>query len=180
MSSDCQCLIAFDASVSNLYSHLRQHCIIHDPPYDLRQIVAPFLAATRSHGRPARIIVDHRSRSVTIQENDIRHHVLQTAVHAFQNHRLQMPSQRRLQMPSQRRLQMPSQRCLQMPSRPQQRSARRSIPNRQSGQTCSVCMEVIMTDDLQYLPCAHVFHRECISKWFDRSTTCPVCRTELT
>ena len=28
-----------------------------------------------------------------------------------------------------------------------------------------------------YLLCGHIFHDECISKWLERSPTCPYCRT---
>lgn len=28
-------------------------------------------------------------------------------------------------------------------------------------------------------PCKHVFHKECLAKWFDNKPECPVCRKEL-
>lgn len=177
MRSELECNLAFDASVSNLYSQLRQHCIIHDPPYNLMSMVSGFLARPRCAGRPALIVVDHQTRSITIRENDIRHHVLHTAVQAFQEHRLRLPSQ-------QSRFQMQLLTAVPNPSATfvatRHRGSRSAIPNRPSGQTCSVCMDMIMTDDLQSTPCAHVFHKACISEWFQRSTTCPLCRSELT
>ncbi len=185
MRSELECNLAFAASVSNLYSQLRQHCIIHDPPYNLMSVVSAFLAGPRSAGRSVLIVVDHQTRSVTIRENDIRHHVLHTAVHAFQEHRLNL-QEHRLRLPSRRAPSAQMQVSTPVPNpsttfaMTRHRGSRSAIPNRPSGQTCSVCMDMIMTDDLQYLPCAHVFHKACISEWFQRSTTCPLCRSELT
>ena len=34
-------------------------------------------------------------------------------------------------------------------------------------------------DKVMRLPCAHIFHCECISEWLTKSCTCPVCRYEL-
>ena len=185
MRSELECILAFDASVPNLYSQLRQHCIIHDPPYNLMSMVSGFLARPRCAGRPVLIVVDHQTRSITIRENDIRHHVLHTAVQAFQEHRLNL-QEHHLRLPSRRapaaQMQLPT--AVPNPSAAfvatRHRGSRSAIPNRPSGQTCSVCMDMIMTDDLQSTPCAHVFHKACISEWFQRSTTCPLCRSDLT
>ena len=45
---------------------------------------------------------------------------------------------------------------------------------------CNVCFEeytenVIITR----LTCMHIFHKECIHKWFNDHNTCPVCRIEI-
>ena len=29
------------------------------------------------------------------------------------------------------------------------------------------------------LPCDHIFHQACITKWFEIHNTCPLCRFEL-
>lgn len=47
---------------------------------------------------------------------------------------------------------------------------------------CSICL-VDFEDrvTVSQLPCngRHVFHQECIDKWFAINTTCPTCRQEL-
>lgn len=51
-------------------------------------------------------------------------------------------------------------------------------------ETCAVCHQIMFLDDydqLQWLPCAHVYHRDCIQTWADtRNVTlelsCPVCK----
>ncbi|KAM3343479.1 RING-H2 finger protein ATL40 [Capsicum galapagoense] len=45
---------------------------------------------------------------------------------------------------------------------------------------CSICLSTIEDGELvRILPnCKHSFHVECIDKWFDCHSTCPVCRAE--
>jgi len=45
---------------------------------------------------------------------------------------------------------------------------------------CCICLEPNrLKDRVVRLPCAHIFHQECISDWLSRHCTCPVCRYEL-
>lgn len=171
MSSELHCVLRHDVDVQAVHSMLRQHAIIYNPPYDLERLMAPFLAPT---GRRAHVIIHHSNRNVSVIESDIRFHVLQTAVQAFQNHRLQMPSEHHRPMLFPHRVE---------PSRLARRET--SVPARReatvdTGKTCSICMEKIMRRDVHCLPCAHVFHRKCIGRWFQQSTLCPVCRMEST
>jgi len=41
---------------------------------------------------------------------------------------------------------------------------------------CSICLDDDETKDICELPCAHLYHWECIHAWFPRSNTCPICR----
>ncbi|KAJ8534559.1 hypothetical protein K7X08_016287 [Anisodus acutangulus] len=45
---------------------------------------------------------------------------------------------------------------------------------------CSICLCIIEDGELvRILPnCKHNFHVECIDKWFNFHSTCPICRTE--
>ncbi|KAG4960394.1 hypothetical protein AAZX31_13G215400 [Glycine max] len=44
---------------------------------------------------------------------------------------------------------------------------------------CSVCLGTIVEDTIsRVLPnCKHIFHVDCVDKWFNSNTTCPICRT---
>ncbi|KAM0928656.1 hypothetical protein ACQ4PT_002615 [Festuca glaucescens] len=45
---------------------------------------------------------------------------------------------------------------------------------------CSVCMEDFAArEDTVSLPCSHAFHRDCISPWFYKAATCPMCRHDI-
>ncbi|KAK2155239.1 hypothetical protein LSH36_245g01006 [Paralvinella palmiformis] len=41
---------------------------------------------------------------------------------------------------------------------------------------CVICMgEFCVGDAVRYLPCMHIYHKECIDDWLMRSFTCPSC-----
>lgn len=46
---------------------------------------------------------------------------------------------------------------------------------------CSICLDAIKEDKsietLEY--CSHIFHTECIQKWFLRQANCPLCRVSV-
>jgi len=46
-----------------------------------------------------------------------------------------------------------------------------------SGDTCSICQEK-MKNPLM-LHCKHIFCEECVSEWFEREKTCPLCRAVI-
>ena len=42
---------------------------------------------------------------------------------------------------------------------------------------CVVCLENFTKGQvMRILPCKHAFHRQCIDKWLESSTTCPICK----
>lgn len=43
---------------------------------------------------------------------------------------------------------------------------------------CSICFEKIEAGEKIYnIPCKHIFHKECMTKWIDRrKKSCPMCR----
>ncbi len=44
---------------------------------------------------------------------------------------------------------------------------------------CSICLNNITSgQDTTSLSCGHIFHSNCIQRWFRRNATCPVCRAE--
>ncbi|KAI4381018.1 hypothetical protein MLD38_007136 [Melastoma candidum] len=47
---------------------------------------------------------------------------------------------------------------------------------------CAVCLEDLFCDfgNQVALPgCGHLFHRDCINKWLDCSSSCPMCRAKM-
>lgn len=46
---------------------------------------------------------------------------------------------------------------------------------------CAICQECYEVKE-QYiiLPCLHRFHSQCVSKWFERKNTCPICKRRVT
>uniref|UniRef100_A0A060SYM0 ARAD1A17996p n=1 Tax=Blastobotrys adeninivorans TaxID=409370 RepID=A0A060SYM0_BLAAD len=50
-----------------------------------------------------------------------------------------------------------------------------------SGDMCSICLEEIdPDDDVRGLPCSHVFHAPCVTRWLTtRKGSCPLCKKDL-
>ena len=44
---------------------------------------------------------------------------------------------------------------------------------------CPICFDKITRVDKTVLKCNHLFHKECIDKWFKKSHCCPLCRDSL-
>ncbi|XP_075496402.1 E3 ubiquitin-protein ligase AIP2-like [Primulina tabacum] len=45
---------------------------------------------------------------------------------------------------------------------------------------CSICQEnMVVEDQMQELPCKHMFHPPCLKPWLDVHNSCPICRHEL-
>eukprot|EP00276_Gloeochaete_wittrockiana_P004988 CAMPEP_0184650318 /NCGR_PEP_ID=MMETSP0308-20130426/7841_1 /TAXON_ID=38269 /ORGANISM="Gloeochaete witrockiana, Strain SAG 46.84" /LENGTH=448 /DNA_ID=CAMNT_0027083753 /DNA_START=261 /DNA_END=1607 /DNA_ORIENTATION=+ len=46
--------------------------------------------------------------------------------------------------------------------------------------SCSICLgEYAQGVDVRAMPCAHVFHRECIDLWLKAKATCPLCKYDV-
>lgn len=46
-----------------------------------------------------------------------------------------------------------------------------------SSDECSICLEKFKVDDkIIQLKCSHKYHTQCITKWFDKDKSCPICR----
>lgn len=44
--------------------------------------------------------------------------------------------------------------------------------------TCTICLENYKKGELIIeLPCKHLFHKECLSKWFNHNNICPLCKS---
>ena len=49
-----------------------------------------------------------------------------------------------------------------------------------SSATCSICLEVCRSKDIELTQCGHIFHKKCLETWRNTSESysCPLCRTE--
>ncbi|KAK6790588.1 hypothetical protein RDI58_009669 [Solanum bulbocastanum] len=51
---------------------------------------------------------------------------------------------------------------------------------RNSNDECLVCLDAIGEEtQILRLPCSHMFHGDCITKWLENSHYCPLCRFEM-
>ena len=168
MSQSESICIRPDLNLSDLNRHLRDQILSSDPPYSLERLLAPFKHST---GRVIRVVLN--GLNVYIVESDIRHQVLQTTVSAFQRHRLRPLPAMSLQLPT-----LYDSPPLSYDNPPPSSPYRSS--NQCTGKTCSICLETIYSNDLQCLPCAHIYHRVCLGRWLRQSAECPECRFKLT
>ncbi|KAF7846923.1 hypothetical protein BT93_L3570 [Corymbia citriodora subsp. variegata] len=45
---------------------------------------------------------------------------------------------------------------------------------------CAICKEnLVVNDEMQELPCKHMYHLHCLKPWLDEHNSCPICRYEL-
>ena len=45
--------------------------------------------------------------------------------------------------------------------------------------SCSICLENFKEEDKVILTeCSHLYHHECLTKWFEKNNSCPICRKE--
>jgi len=47
--------------------------------------------------------------------------------------------------------------------------------------TCRICLEYYEDgEELRFLPCFHRYHKECVDRWFQMSSKCPICKSSVT
>jgi len=86
MSSVCELTLRRDIPMNILYSKLKSHVIIYNPPYNISAIL---MSWSDCNGQPIRVEIDHSSRDVNIITPGINRLILRTAITTFQNHHLQ-------------------------------------------------------------------------------------------
>lgn len=146
-------------SVNKLNQYLKTELIRGG---EIGRLLIPF---QQPRGRKIRVVVDNLN--VFIVDSDIRHHVLHTTISAFQNHRLSaVPAVPNVSVPDLNRFGSSNRKT--------------ESSNQKTGKSCSICLEDIYSDDLQCLPCAHIFHKTCIRRWIMQTPECPECRFVLT
>jgi len=46
---------------------------------------------------------------------------------------------------------------------------------------CAICLEVFQKGNkIISLPCAHIYHNNCIKEWLLKKNFCPICKYEFT
>lgn len=46
--------------------------------------------------------------------------------------------------------------------------------------TCNICLlDINYNDIIRILNCEHFYHANCIDKWFEKKSSCPLCRNNL-
>lgn len=54
------------------------------------------------------------------------------------------------------------------------------VPNEKEETECSICFDnVEIGKEVFDLKCKHIFHKDCVQEWFNRSKVCPNCRSSL-
>lgn len=48
-----------------------------------------------------------------------------------------------------------------------------------TGNDCAICQESINGEMARLRHCRHVYHRSCLTTWFQSSVRCPVCRHDI-
>jgi hypothetical protein len=51
--------------------------------------------------------------------------------------------------------------------------------NNSNEEDCAICYETLKDSDVIKLKCDHIFHKDCIEKWIEKSGTCPLCRYNI-
>ena len=160
MSFEYNCRILPYVNINQVYSMVKIHVLVSPPPWSLDELLQ---SIRTPNGRPICLVVDYRSREVSLvpaTDQSAGRQVLQTTVQAFQKHRLSAPV-----------------------VNPLFERARRQgaaiLVARSIGQACTICFEDICTSNVRTLPCAHSYHQHCIGRWLTQHNTCPVCRSLL-
>ena len=51
--------------------------------------------------------------------------------------------------------------------------------NKYAEQHCPICLDIFKKEKRAVkLPCEHIFHRECIERWFEEKLSCPLCQEQ--
>eukprot|EP01083_Nonionella_stella_P075354 204829_1 len=52
--------------------------------------------------------------------------------------------------------------------------------NMDINKSCRICLEYYEAgEELRFLPCFHKYHKECVDRWFQMSSKCPICKTSI-
>lgn len=182
MSSKISVIVHVTTDVEQLRNLILEHVIMFPPPYKdtILQIVQPFSAP---RGRQIDVIISHGTRDVSIVDQNIRHHVMRTAILSFQNHRIRdLPTSPfpLSQSFDRRRYNHFASARIGTNRFAHHGAQRHATGGKSTNQECSICFETIMEADMNMLPCAHGFHEHCIGHWLVQNSSCPVCRHLLT
>jgi hypothetical protein len=69
----------------------------------------------------------------------------------------------------------------QPPMRTQIENASQQFPFTAPESMCAICQDSIVQDEVvrKLNVCQHIFHDRCLITWFERNSTCPMCRNDI-
>ena len=45
---------------------------------------------------------------------------------------------------------------------------------------CVICQEpIIIEEGVELIKCNHIYHKDCIDRWFEKKKTCPLCNENI-
>lgn len=56
----------------------------------------------------------------------------------------------------------------------------RDKPMIKTEDSCSICLDDVVCDDVCMIDCKHIYHGHCIRKWYNDNNMCPICRNTIT
>jgi hypothetical protein len=66
------------------------------------------------------------------------------------------------------------------PTQNQINTATNIISTTATSEICSICQESLANSEVRRIHhCRHMFHRNCIDRWFEQNVRCPVCRHDI-
>jgi hypothetical protein len=66
------------------------------------------------------------------------------------------------------------------PTQNQINAATNIISTTATSEICSICQESLANSEVRRIHhCRHMFHRQCIDRWFEQNVRCPVCRHDI-
>jgi hypothetical protein len=91
MTTVHECMVNYDCDLLQLQQVLQQHVIVFNPPWSLPVLLQQFLSTETRMRRRLKIVIDHSSRNVSVNEASLSPPVLKTVMGAFKSHRLAPP-----------------------------------------------------------------------------------------
>ncbi len=44
---------------------------------------------------------------------------------------------------------------------------------------CTICIDETNLNEIEFIPCGHAYHKDCLRAWWRKNFTCPVCNLNV-